>query len=63
MIYSILRVPKNLKADAADALAVAICLAHSYSWENSLRLLAAGKPLVVGPRSKVQNDAGLEGQE
>lgn len=43
MIYSLLHPPKNLKADAADALAVALCLAHSFSWNNSLRLLAAQK--------------------
>lgn len=61
MISSLLKVPKNLKADAADALAVAICLAHSYSWENSLRLLTAPKP-PVGHRWKNQNDAWLEGR-
>lgn len=41
MIYALLSPPKNLTADAADALAVALCLAHSFSWKESLRLLTA----------------------
>ncbi|MDI6753075.1 MAG: crossover junction endodeoxyribonuclease RuvC [Thermodesulfobacteriota bacterium] len=41
MIYALLSPPKNLTADAADALAVALCLAHSFSWKKSLRLLTA----------------------
>ncbi len=61
MIYSLLKVPENLKADAADALAVAICLAHSYSWEHSLRLFTASRPPVGNPWRN-QNDAWLEGR-
>jgi crossover junction endodeoxyribonuclease RuvC len=43
MISSLLHTPKNLKADAADALAVALCLAHSFSLRNSLCLLTVQK--------------------
>jgi hypothetical protein len=31
-----LNLPQNLTADAADALAVALCLAHSLPWQASL---------------------------
>ncbi|MDO9209399.1 MAG: crossover junction endodeoxyribonuclease RuvC [Deltaproteobacteria bacterium] len=61
MIYSLLHPPKNLKADAADALAVALCLAHSFSWNNSLRLLAAQKS-PAGTRWKDQTGDWLEGR-
>lgn len=61
MICSLLNAPKNLKADAADALAVAVCLAHSYSWENALHLLAAPKP-PMGTRRRNQDPAGVEGR-
>ena len=37
MVRSILRVPQNLSVDAADALAVALCLAHSLPWQSSLK--------------------------
>ena len=37
MVRSILRIPQELNADAADALAVALCLAHSLPWQNSLQ--------------------------
>jgi crossover junction endodeoxyribonuclease RuvC len=37
MVRSILRVPQELSADAADALAVALCLAHSLPWLSSVR--------------------------
>jgi crossover junction endodeoxyribonuclease RuvC len=36
MIRSLLNLPQNLTADAADALAVALCLAHSLPWQASL---------------------------
>jgi len=42
MIRALLRTPKNLTTDAADALAVALCLAHSLPWQNSLK--------AVGPK-------------
>jgi len=61
MIYSLLHTPKNLKTDAADALAVALCLAHSFSWENSLRLLAAQKA-PAGTRGKDRTGDRLEGR-
>ena len=61
MISSFFNIPKNLKADAADALAVAICLAHSYSWENSIRLLTASQS-PAGPRWRNRNEAWLEGR-
>jgi crossover junction endodeoxyribonuclease RuvC len=37
MVRSILRIPQELNAHAADALAVALCLAHSLPWQASLR--------------------------
>ena len=61
MISSLLHVPKDLKADAADALAVAICLAHSYSWKNSLRRLTAPQS-PAGPRGRNRNEAWVEGR-
>jgi crossover junction endodeoxyribonuclease RuvC len=61
MISSLLHVPKDLKADAADALAVAICLAHSYSWKNSLRRLTALQS-PAGPRGRNRNEAWVEGR-
>lgn len=61
MIYSLLHPPKNLKVDAADALAVALCLAHSFSWNNSLRLLAAQKS-PAGTRWKDRTGDWLEGR-
>lgn len=36
MVGSILRVPRDLNVHAADALAVALCLAHSLPWQASL---------------------------
>jgi crossover junction endodeoxyribonuclease RuvC len=42
MIRSLLHSPRNLTPDAADALAVALCLAHSLPWQNSLK--------AVGPK-------------
>ncbi len=61
MICSLLDAPKNLKADAADALAVAVCLAHSYSWEKALHLLAARRP-AMGAHSRNQDSARAEGR-
>jgi hypothetical protein len=40
MIRSLLNPPQTLTADAADALAVALCLAHSRPWQVSLGSLA-----------------------
>ena len=37
MVRSILRAPQELNAHAADALAVALCLAHSLPWQSSLK--------------------------
>jgi len=37
MIRRLLHPPQNLTADAADALAVALCLAHSVPWLTCLR--------------------------
>lgn len=37
MIRSLLNVPEKLPPDAADALGVAICLAHSFSWQMALQ--------------------------
>ncbi len=59
MICSLLNIPRNLKADAADALAVAVCVAHSYSWGNALRLRAAPEP-PLAPRCAKQKRAGVE---
>jgi Holliday junction resolvasome RuvABC endonuclease subunit len=39
MIRSLLNPSAELTADAADALAVALCLAHSLPWHISLRTL------------------------
>ena len=61
MICSLLHTPKNLKADAADAFAVALCLAHSFSWENSLRLAAAPQS-PTGTRWKDRTGDWLEGR-
>jgi crossover junction endodeoxyribonuclease RuvC len=61
MISSLLQVPQNLKADAADALAVAICLAHSYSWKKSMRLLTV-PPSPAGPRGRRRNEDRVEGR-
>ncbi len=36
MIRALLKIRENLTADAADALAVALCLAHSFSWQKVL---------------------------
>jgi len=41
MIHTLLGTPPNLAADTADALAVALCLAHSLSWRKSLNVLKA----------------------
>ena len=61
MIFSLLHTPANLKADAADALAVALCLAHSFPLKNSLRLLAAQQS-PVGRRWKRRTGDWLEGR-
>ncbi len=40
MVQSLLHIAHPVQTDAADALAVALCMAHSLSWQASLRLLA-----------------------
>ena len=45
MIRSLLNPPQNLMADAADALAVALCLAHSVPWQISLSKLGAQRSI------------------
>ncbi len=46
MTRAILHAPDGLSSHAADALAVAICLAHSLPWKNSLHSLnQASSPL------------------
>jgi crossover junction endodeoxyribonuclease RuvC len=45
MIRSLLNPPQNLMADAADALAVALCLAHSLPWQISLSKLGAQRSI------------------
>ena len=37
MVRSILQTPQKLNGHAADALAVALCLAHSLPWQSSLK--------------------------
>ena len=49
MIRSLLHPPQNLTADAADALAVAICLAHSVPWQVSLSPLGAQRSFSKSP--------------
>jgi crossover junction endodeoxyribonuclease RuvC len=49
MIRSLLHPPHNLTADAADALAVAICLAHSVPWQLSLSPLRAQRSFSKSP--------------
>ena len=44
MIRSLLHPPENLTADAADALAVALCLAHSLPWKISLKAAEEPRP-------------------
>lgn len=50
MIRSLLNPPQNLMADAADALAVALCLAHSLPWQISLSNLGAQRSISKPPR-------------
>jgi len=51
MIRVLLHPPLKLTADAADALAVALCLAHSLSWQTSLNALERKRffPKAPGP--------------
>lgn len=41
MVRSLLQTPPDLTTDAADALAVALCLAHCLSWQKSLESIVA----------------------
>ncbi len=55
MIRSLLHIRGNLSSHAADALAVALCLAHSLPWQNSLAAVAEpsaqhGKKKIAFPR-------------
>jgi crossover junction endodeoxyribonuclease RuvC len=43
MMRALLRTPHSLAADAADALAVAVCQAHSLRWQTSLQKLRADR--------------------
>ena len=44
MIRSLLHSPENIAPDAADALAVAFCLAHSLPWQLSLEAAREKQP-------------------
>jgi len=48
MVRSLLQTPPNLATDAADALAVALCLAHCLSWQKSLETIV---PKQLSPRT------------
>jgi crossover junction endodeoxyribonuclease RuvC len=50
MIRSLLQTPPNLTPDAADALAVAICLAHSIPWKISMNKMMSGSSLILNDR-------------
>jgi crossover junction endodeoxyribonuclease RuvC len=58
MVRSILQIPQDLNSHAADALAVALCLAHCLPWEVSLKRAAlegaggSNGPFSAGKRSK-----------
>ena len=60
MIRALLHPPLELTADAADALAVALCLAHSLSWQTSLRALERKRDLskASGPGREPNLDLG-----
>ena len=51
MIWSLLHPPQKLAADAADALAVALCLAHSVPWQACLSSLGAQRSFSKSPRT------------
>ncbi len=51
MIRCLLHPPQNLTADAADALAVALCLAHSVTWQVSLSNLRERRLVSQPPRT------------
>ncbi len=44
MVCALLRTPRELSADAADALAIALCLAHSLPWQVSLSSSSGMRP-------------------
>jgi crossover junction endodeoxyribonuclease RuvC len=52
MIRSLLNPPKSLTADAADALAVALCLAHSMPWQVCLNALTGQRSFSKSPKRR-----------
>ena len=44
MIQALLHTPSKMAADAADALAVAVCLGHSLRWQRILEPFPGGTP-------------------
>jgi hypothetical protein len=56
MVRTLLKPPLDLPADAADALAVALCLAHSLPWHLSLRTFGLKRFIPDNPnRAQNQN--------
>ncbi len=59
MIQSLLHPPQNLTADAADALAVALCLAHSVPWQVSLSTFGAQRSFSKSSRTTSAKEISL----
>lgn len=55
MVRTLLKPPLDLTADAADALAVALCLAHSLPWHLSLRTFGLKRFIPDNP-NRAQNE-------
>jgi crossover junction endodeoxyribonuclease RuvC len=59
MIRSLLHAPRSLTVDAADALAVALCLAHSMPWQISLSTLGMQRSFSKSPEKTLAKRFGL----